>query len=54
MTSVCPKCGSKAIVRFSSLRYKKCADCGYKEVWELKEGQKSTLTNEVGETKNET
>jgi hypothetical protein len=39
----CPFCGCCAVVRFSSLNYKKCGDCLEEWPWELKENQQPLI-----------
>lgn len=46
--SVC-KCGSPDAIRMSSNNTKVCCECGTARPWKLKEGQKSILTERVGE-----
>lgn len=44
-TKRCPKCGSPALVRLSSLKTKKCGDCSHELHWPLKPGQLPLVTN---------
>lgn len=44
-TKVCPECKSDKLVKFLSLNYKECNDCGKRIEWNLDKGQKSLVSN---------
>ena len=39
-TKICSKCGSKALLHFTSLNIKICDDCKHEMPWNLDPGQK--------------
>lgn len=44
-TKSCPECGGTALVRFMSLNYKRCGDCGEEMPWTLDPGQPPLVAN---------
>ena len=42
----CPKCGNIHLLSFSSLRYKKCVDCGFIMMWLLKDNEKPLVKHQ--------
>lgn len=44
-TKICPKCGSKYLVRIATQYLKICNECGHKIEWLLDKGQQPLITN---------